>query len=75
MDKTTINWKEYPYTGKNADVEFYKLDEDTIDKYVPEGVMPGNYRIGRLEDDEFSIIYVGRVDHRQDEGAYWGMEW
>ncbi len=68
MDKKTIKWNNYPYTGKAAVVEYYKFDEKTIDKYVPEGVMPGNYKIGRLKDGVFTIIYVGRVDHRQDEG-------
>ena len=35
---------------------------------VPDGVMPGNYRIGRLVGNKFNIIYVRRVDDREDRG-------
>lgn len=67
-NKVTINWENYPYTGKKASVVFYKLTEDVVDDIVPDGIMPGNYRIGRLKDQKFSMIYVGRVDDREDDG-------
>ena len=49
-------------------VEVYPLNKDSIEKNVPDGIQPANYRIGRLSNLGYSIIYVGRVDDRQDRG-------
>lgn len=68
VNTVTINWEKYPYTGGKASVEFYRLTEDVVNTVVPDGIMPGNYRIGRLKDKKFKIIYVGRVDDRDDDG-------
>lgn len=62
-----VTWSDYP--GKGYITEpFGLLCKDVIERTVPDGIQPGNYRIGRLTGTKFNIIYVGRVDDRQDRG-------
>lgn len=54
--------------GRQITIEMVALTSEAIDKAVPAGIMPGNYVIGRLTGNTLNVIYVGRVDYRQDEG-------
>lgn len=62
-----VTWNDYPGKGRVTE-PFGLLCKDVIERTVPDGIQPANYRIGRLIGDNFSIIYVGRVDERQDRG-------
>lgn len=46
----------------------FPFNKDSIETNVPDGVMPGNYRIGSLRKSGYHVIYVGRVDFREDRG-------
>lgn len=63
-----VTWNILDGTGKPTTQSMVALTSESIDKYVPDNVMPGNYTIGRLEGNMLKIIYVGRVDYRQDDG-------
>lgn len=63
-----INYNNCPCTkGKNR-VIVYPLNEESIEMHIPDDVQPANYRIGRLVGQKYHVIYVGRVDSRQDRG-------
>lgn len=62
-----VTWTNYPGKGRVTE-PFGLLEKEVIERTVPDGIMPGNYRIGRLVGTSFHIIYVGRVDDRQDRG-------
>ena len=64
----TINFGECPCTQGNKEVTVYPLNEDSIEANICDGIMPANYRIGRLIAQSYFVIYVGRVDYRQDRG-------
>lgn len=68
QETINVTWNIYPGTKKKETLSFALLREDVIEKEVPDGVMPGNYRIGRLVGNKFRIIYIGRVDNRTDRG-------
>lgn len=67
--KVTIDtFEDYRNNGDKINVNMYKLDDDVIDKNVPDGIISGNYRIWRKNDNKFTPLYVGRSDERKDEG-------
>lgn len=63
-----VTWNNLHGDGKQTTQSMVALTSEAIDKYVPDGIMPGNYTIGRLVGTKLHIIYVGRVDYRQDDG-------
>lgn len=63
-----INFGDCPCTQGKQLVTVYPLNEESIEANIPDGVMPANYRIGRLIAQSYFVIYVGRVDYRQDRG-------
>lgn len=65
---TIIEFKDCPYIDGEKKVEVYPLNKDSIEENIPDGIQPANYRIGRLSNLGYSVIYVGRVDNRQDRG-------
>lgn len=62
-----VTWSDFPERGQVTE-PFGLLEKGVIESTVPDGIQPGNYRIGRLVGTSFHIIYVGRVDDRQDRG-------
>lgn len=64
----TINFGDCPCTQEHPMVTVYPLNVDSVEANVPDGVVPANYRIGRLVGQSYTVIYVGRVDYRQDCG-------
>ena len=42
-----VTWKDYPGKG-HVKEPFGLLEKSVIERTVPDGVQPGNYRIGRL---------------------------
>lgn len=67
-DPIVINYEDVPCTWGQQDVTVYPLNEESIDANVADGIQPANYRIGRLNGQDYEVIYVGRVDIRQDRG-------
>jgi len=63
-----ITYTNCPCTKGASSVLVYPLNEESIEKNIPDGIMPANYRIGRLVSNNYYVIYVGRVDIRQDRG-------
>lgn len=68
MEPIVIDFGDIPCTRGQREVTVYPLNEESIEKYVADGIQPANYRIGRLDDQDYEVIYVGRVDIRQDRG-------
>lgn len=46
----------------------YPLNEESINENVEDGIQPANYRIYQQNDNGYDVIYVGRVDLREDQG-------
>lgn len=63
-----ITYNNCPCTQGQKVVTVYPLNEESIEAHIPDGVMPANYRIGRLVGQSYFVIYVGRVDYRADRG-------
>lgn len=62
------NMGDAPCVGGQREVMVFPLNEESIEEHVADGVQPANYRIGRQNDQKYEVIYVGRVDIRQDRG-------
>lgn len=67
-DPIVIDFEDIPCTRGQREIEVYPLNEESIEENVDDGIQPANYRIGRLDDQGYEVIYVGRVDIRQDRG-------
>lgn len=57
-DPIVINYEDVPCTWGQQDVTVYPLNEESIDANVADGIQPANYRIGRLNGQDYEVIYV-----------------
>lgn len=67
-DPIVINFGDIPCTFEQGNVKAFPLNIESIDVNVADGIQPANYRIIRKDGQNFAVIYVGRVDSRQDRG-------
>ena len=67
-EPTEINFGDTPCAGGQRKIVVYPFNEESIEENVADDIQPANYRIGRLDKQVYEVIYVGRVEIRQDRG-------